>query len=509
MPWAGEVQRSASLTKNVKSAFAWSAIEQAGQQATRFVLGIILARLLSPAEFGLVGMLAVFLGIASVFTKAGLAAALVQRKEITDDDTTSCFWLNIAAGVLLVGVLCLVSPLVAWFYETPVLAPMLCVLSLQVVFGSVRIVPDALRSRDMDFRTLALVNWTSTIASGIVGVVMAWQGLGVWSLVTQSVLRALLYTVVLWGMRPWRPRGKFRWSCICALWPFSSRLFGAGMLDAVFQNLASVAIGKMYSAADLGLYTRALGFSDLPSQNLTAIAGRVSFPYFSRMQDDKALLKMRLRQLLRLTATLHFPIMIGIAVSAPALVPALVTAKWTPCVPLLQVLSLASLAWPLHVYHLQAINALGRSDLFLRLEVIKKLLAVICLVVTVPLGVFAMTCGSLASSFICYWINSFYTRRLLGYSWRQQLGDLIPILTAGIVVGAAGIAVTFLPFRNPWSVLALQGGCMAVIYVSLLAGFRRILIIDAGVIATCLPWWPRSLLARTCVIRNGRSSAKR
>lgn len=478
------------MARNVKLAFAWSALEMVGQRAAGFVLGVVLARLLSPAEFGLVGMLAVFFAIASVFTEAGLGSAIIQRAEVNDDDTTSCFYLNITVGVVLCVLLCLISPWVAAFYGVPVLAPMLCVLSLQVVFAGFRIVQDALLARDLDFKVLAVANWTAMVTSGIVGVTMAWTGFGVWSLVIQSVLRVLLRTVMLWALRPWRPRGRFRWSCIRSLWPFSSRLLAAGLVDSVFRNAYSVVIGKVYSAADLGIYTRAHGFADGPTQALTSVAGRVAFPYFSRLQADTVLLKRRLRQLIRVTATVDFPLMVGISATAPALVTALVTEKWIGCVPLLQVLSFAGLAWPLHVYHLKVITALGRSDLFLRLEILKKVLTVANLMVTVRWGIFAMVCGQLATSMISYWINSFYTRRLLGYSYREQIRDLIPMLTTSGIVGAVGLASGMVPLANPWAVLSAQGTSMLLVLVGLVLAMRRTWFADGMQLIAHQPWCP-------------------
>ncbi|OQC68435.1 MAG: Teichuronic acid biosynthesis protein TuaB [Verrucomicrobia bacterium ADurb.Bin006] len=483
------------MAKGLRSAFAWSALEQFGQQAAQFGLGVLLARLLSPAEFGLTGMLAVFFAVSESFTQAGLGSAIIQRRELTEDETTSCFYLNIILGALMAGVLCAISPWVAAFYATPVLAPMLCVLSLQVVFGSFRIVQDALRARDLDFKTLAIINWTATIASGAVGVAMAWRGFGVWSLVTQAVLRVFVGTVVLWVLRPWRPRGRFRWACIGALWPFSSRLLAAALLDSIFRNVYPVVIGKAHSAADLGFYARAHQFADTPSYALSAVTSRVAFPYFSTLQDDRVLLKRRLRQLIRLTATLNFPLMTGIAAAAPALVTALVTEKWAGCVPLLQVMSFAGLLHPLHIYHLKVLTALGRSDLYLKLEVIKKLLTVMNVLLTVRYGVFAMVCGALVTSFISYWLNSFYTRRLADYSWLEQISDLMPMLAVAAVVGGVGLAASLLPCSSPHGMLALQGVAMTLAYAGLVVSLRRTWFADSMALLVQLPWCPRWLSA--------------
>jgi len=482
------------MNRGVKFAFAWSALDQAGQYAVTFVLGILLARLLSPSEFGLTGMLAVFFAIADTFVNSGLGSALIQRMDLTEDDTTSSFCLNVTVAVAMAGLLCAISPWVAAFYQEPLLQPMLCVLSLRLIFGSLAIVQNSLRARDMDFKTLAIANWTASIGSGTVGVVLAWRGFGVWSLVSATVLRSLLVTMLLWWMRPWRPRGSFRWSSIQKLWSFSSRLLAAGLLDAIFRNASSVVIGKIYDAGALGLYTRARGFSDSASQTLSTVVGRVAFPYFSRLQTDRDVVKQRLRQFLRLTATFHFPFMIGLAAAAPAVVTALLTEKWAACVPLLQVLSLAGLLYPLHTYHLQILTALGRSDLYFRLEVIKKVLIAVNLVVTTPFGVFAMTCGMVVTSLIAYWINSFYTRRLLGYFWWEQVKDLLPMLSTAALTGGAGLVAGVAHFSNPWGLLAVQLAAILLTFTSLALFLRRSWFAEPMAALARFPWCPRWLV---------------
>lgn len=232
----------------------------------------------------------------------------------------------------------------------------------------------------------------------------------------------------------------------------------------MFQNSSAVIIGKLYSASDLGLYTRAQSFSDTLSRTLSSVVGRVAFPYFSSLQTEPAKMRMRLRQFLRLTAMFHFPAMIGLAAAAPALVNALLTEKWAECVPLLRILSFSGFLYPLHAYHLQALVALGRSDLFFRLEVVKKLLIVMNLLITSHISVFAMACGLVITSSFSYWINSFYTRRLLAYSWSEQLGDLLPPLIASLIVGAVGLGAGLMHTSSSWITLGLQIMAMLLVF---------------------------------------------
>ena len=480
-----------AVVHQVKSAFVWSALERFVQQGVQLAIGVLLARLLSPADFGVVGMLSVFFATASACAETGFGSALVQRSQLSEDDTTSCFYLNIAAGVVFAGLLCLVSPLAASFYETPILQPMLCALSLQLVFASFWIVQDALRSRALDFRTLALVSWIATLVAGATAIGLAWARWGVWSLVAMAVIRSLMGTLLLYMYRPWWPRGQFRWSVIRSFLPFSSRMLLVGLLEALFRNLHTVVIGKLYSPAELGYFTRAQQFAETPSQSLTAVVARVSFPYFSRIKDDRNTVRMRLRQFIRLTATVHFPLMVAMAAVAPSLVPALLTDKWVGCIHLLQVLSLVGLLYPLHAFHVRMLSALGRNDLLLRVDIIKRVVFIFALVVTAPLGVFHMTVGLFVGSCVAYWINSYYSRRLLDYSWPQQIQDILPMLITAVTIALPVYALNELPCEDPWIRLGFQAAATLGVFLSLLIIFRRTWFLDALQALSSLPRCPR------------------
>jgi O-antigen/teichoic acid export membrane protein len=441
---------------SVRRAFLWSAIERFGQQAVQFGISIVLARLLSPAEYGLMGMLAIFFALANCFADAGLSSALIQRKNISNDDETSVFFLNVAAGLVLTLILCLMSPFVAAFYRQPALKLLLCVCSLQFFISSLSMVQSALLVREMDFRTLAIVSTVTTGLSGVIGIGMAWRGFGVWSLVGQGFMQACSNTLLIWRLRSWRPTGRFCWSSIRPLWPFSSRLLASGLLATVFEGMYSVVIGRLYKPAALGYFTRASGLANLPALSITGIITRVTFPTFSKTQDDKPHLKIIFRKTVRTLCGFHFPAMVGLAAVAGPLVKCLLTDKWTPCVPYLQLLAFCGLLYPLHALHLSILTSQGRSDLFFRLEVIKRVLTAIIIVATFHFGILAMVWGMLLHSVLCYALNAYYSRKIIAYTWTEQGKDILPFLTFSMVVGAAIWSLKALNFGSDWLLLLAQ-----------------------------------------------------
>lgn len=428
----------------LQAAFFWSALERFGSQGIQVLLSIILARLLSPVEFGLIGMVMVFCSLGQLFADSGLSTALVQRQSNSADDEATVFYLNLGAGLVLTLLICAVSPLVARFYGQPILVPLLCVLSLQVVLSSGGIIQFALLTRTLDFRRQSLVNMAAVLLSGTVGVIMALRGWGVWSLAGQYVSAALGRSLLIWMLGPWRPAGRFRRTSFQALWPFSYRLLAAGLLNTVFENLYNVFIGRMYRPAELGLFTRAQSLAQAPAGFMTSVFGRITLPVFSQMQTDAPLLKDKVRRVFRLLAAVHFPAMTALAVVAEPLVRVVLTDKWAPCVPYLQVLAFAGLLYPLHALHLNMLLALGRSDLFLRVEIIKKVLVVLALAATFRFGVLAMVWGILVLSVVCLAVNTYYTRKLLHYHSREQALDLAPVVGASLLMALAMLAVPHL-----------------------------------------------------------------
>lgn len=468
----------------LKRAIAWSAIDNFGRQAAQFLLYVVLARLLSPAEYGLVGMLAIFIGVALVFADSGLSTGLVQRPTLTDNDETTVFWLNIATGLLLTLLLCAIAPWVAAFYRQPILVPLLCLMSLQFILSAFGIVQCALLMRTMDFRRLAIINTLSMILSGVVAIGMALAGLGVWSLAGQALSGALVRSGLAWSFSPWRPRGRFSLASMRKIWSFSSNLLIAGLICQFFENLYSATIGKVYSAAELGYFTRANQMQTFPAATITGIINRVSFPLFSRLQNDPAALCIALRRAIRLSLVLTVFVLAALAVTADQVVVLLLTKKWEGCVPLARVLVLGGILLPLHILHLSALTAMGRSGVFLWLEIAKRTLQAAALAATWRLGTLGMVWGCAALSVVAYFINSVYNVRLLGYTWRQQAVDVLPILMVGGVAAAMAWETRPLLSSGLWMALSVQLAVFGAVFAGIAFLLRRRAFADAWHILT-------------------------
>jgi teichuronic acid exporter len=455
------------LRSKTLHALSWSFLESAGLQIVQFVISIVLARLLLPEQFGLIAMLTIFIAVAQSFLDSGFGSALVQKQDATQTDCCSIFYFNIAVGIIAAGLLCLAAPWIAAFYDEPLLTPLTCVLSLNIVINSFGLIQTMLLVKHIDFKTQTKVSLIATIISGSIGVTLAVRGFGVWSLAIQQVCGALLRTVLLWFFNTWRPSLIFSLRSLRQMFAFGSRMLASGLLDTIFQNLYLVVIGKLFSPASLGFYTRANSLQQMPTNSLSGMVGRVTFPVFSTVQNDPARLKRGLKKALTTLVVINFPMMIGIAVVARPLVLVLLTEKWAPCVPYLRLLCLVGLFFPLHVINLNLLMAKGRSDLFFRLEVLKKVIVVAVIIVTCRWGIEAMIWGQIVASVACYYLNSFYTGRLIAYPLREQVLDLFPYFGAALFMGAVVHAWNWVPFPEEWALLATQIVSGVIIYTLL------------------------------------------
>jgi O-antigen/teichoic acid export membrane protein len=457
---------SGTLKSKAVNAVVWSAADQFSGQAMRFVIGIVLARLLLPAEFGLLGMLAVFLGVAQVFLNCGLGETLIQKQDATHLDESSVFYVNVLLGLVAAIGLFAAAPWIALFYHQPQLTVLSRIMAVDVLINSFGVVQTMLLTKKMDFKTQLKLGLVSTIVSGIIAIIMAVRGMGVMSLAAQVLIGDTLRTVLLWSVHVWRPSVEFSLSALRRLFSFGSRLFASGMLNAVFQNLYPLIIGKFFAAASLGFYTRASQMQQMPASNLSNVVGRVSFPLFSALQYDVAGLKRAVRKALVSVAFLGFPVMMGLGCVAVPLIRVLITDKWLPSAELIQILCVAGALYPLHVIHLSALMGLGRSDIFFRLEIIKKCLVVLGIVLTYRYGIKAMVAGEAVASIVCYYINALYTVRLISYSWREQLQDLLPYLTISIAMGLVVMGMDLLAIRSPAVLLLLQITVAVITYAA-------------------------------------------
>lgn len=460
------------LKSKIIHAAGWSFIESIGARLVQFVIGIILARLLLPEQFGLIGMLTIFFAVAQAFIDSGFGAALIQRKSITEKDTSSIFYFNILVGIVAAGCLCGIAPWVADFYEQPILSPLLRVLSLVMVINALGLVQNILLTRAIDFKTQTKITLIASILSGIIGIGMAWRGCGVWSLAFQQLSNAGFRVILLWLFNSWRPAWMFSFQSLRDMFSFGSKLLASGLLNTIFDNIYLIIIGKLFSAAELGYFTRANNLQQLPSQTLSGMVSRVTFPVFSSIQEDRERVKRGMKKALTTLVLVNFPMMIGLAVVARPLVLVLLTEKWLPCVSYLQLLCLVGLMFPLHLINLNVLQALGRSDLLLRIEIIKKVLIVLNIAITWRWGISAMIVGQIFTSVISYYLNAYYNKSLLYYSIWEQIKDLYPYLINAAIMGVAVYTITYLPIASPRLLLLCQLSTGGIMYLILCRLFR-------------------------------------
>jgi O-antigen/teichoic acid export membrane protein len=447
---------SDGLKHKTLSAFFWSFFERIGQQGIQFIISIILARLLLPEDFGLIAMLIIFMAIAQSFIDSGFGQALIQKQDATHIDECSIFYFNILISFIAAGLLCLGAPWIAGFYNQPLLVPLTYALSLNLIINAFGLVQNTLLVKQIDFNTQLKVSMIAIVPSGGIGITMAFNGFGVWSLVAQSLANGLFRTILLWVFNTWRPSMAFSLKSLCGMFTFGSKLLFAGLITTIFDNIYLMVIGKVFSAADLGFYSRSKKLQELPVKNLSGAVGRVTFPVFSSVQDDKARLKRGVRKALTTMAMVNFPMMVGLAVVARPLVQVLLTDKWLPCVPYLQLLCVVGILYPLHAININVLIAQSRSDLNLRITVMKNILKVVLLTITWRWGIEAILWGQIVVSLLCYIVNTYYTSILIKYSIKEQVLDISPYFVVSGIMGVGVFVLNYAITVNIVLMLTLQ-----------------------------------------------------
>lgn len=458
---------SDNLRAKTIKALSWSFLQSAVARAIQFVIGIILARLLLPEQFGLIGMLMVFLAVARSFVESGFGSALIQKREATATDICSVFYFNTFVGILAAAFFCITAPCIATFFNQPILTPLMRVLSVKIVIDSFGSVQYNLLIREMDFRAHTIASVVAGLLSGIVGISMAVAGFGVWSLAAQQISASAFSTLCFWVLRPWRPALTFSFGSLRTMFAFGSRLLFSGLLNQVFENIHSLVIGKLFSAADLGLFTRAKALQELPAQTVSEVVGKVTFPVFSKSQGDLERLKKGAKKALSAVAFVNFPLLVGISVSARPLVIVLLGEKWAGSIPYLQLLCGLGLLYPIYLIDLNLLMSTGRSDLFLRLEIIKKALTVVSIIITYRWGISAMICGMIALSLIACYFSIRYIQIVVDYRQGEQLRDLIPYFVMAALMGIAASSVGLFGLSNHLMILFVQALIAIFVYTTL------------------------------------------
>lgn len=431
-----------SLKNKTVKGIVWSSIERFSVQGIQFLVMIVMARLLTPKDYGLVGMVAIFIAVAQSLVDSGFSQALIRKQNRTETDNSTVFYFNIVVGILLYLVLFAIAPLVAIFYDSPELTALMRVVCLSVVFNSFVVVQRALLTVNIDFKTQAKASLTAAVVSGVIGIGMAYSGFSYWSIVAQQLVNLGLNTLLLWIFTRWRPRWIYSWGSFRELFTFGSKLMFSGLLDVVYRNMYLLVIGKMFTASSLGYYTRANQFAEFPSSNLTGIMQRVTYPVLCQIQDDDERLAQIYRRFLRLSAFLIFPLLVGLSAVAEPFVLLLLKEQWLFAATLLQIICFAMMWYPIHAINLNLLQVKGRSDLFLRLEIIKKAIAVLILCVTIPMGLIAMCVGQILSSLIALIINTNYTGKLIQVGFLRQMRDLLPTLLLSLSMWGVVYGIT-------------------------------------------------------------------
>lgn len=459
-------------TKNkIISGLLWKLMERGGTQGIQFIVQIVLARLLLPKDYGVIALISIFIALANVFVQSGFNTALIQTKNADEIDFSSVFYLSLSVAIVLYVILFVTAPFIADFYEEPQLTLVLRVLSFILFFGAINSIQNAVISRTMQFQRLFFSSLGGILASGVVGIVLAYKGFGVWALVGQQLSNNLLITVILWFTVKWRPKLSFSLLRLKGLFSFGWKILCSSLLDTLYNNVYGLVIGKVYNSEMLGYYNRGDQFPNLIVNNINGSISSVLLPALSANQDDRVRVKNMVRRSIVTSSFMIFPMMVGLAVCAELLVKILLTDKWLPCVPFLQLMCISYALWPIHTANLQAINALGRSDIFLKLEIIKKGIGVIALCIGIPFGVYVMVALKVVTSFIGTIVNSFPNRKLLNYSFKEQWIDIMPSLLICIIMGLIVYSVKFLGL-NDLLTLLIQIFSGTIIYIGMALIFK-------------------------------------
>ncbi len=423
-------------TSRVISGMFWRFLERSAAQGISLGVTILLARLLSPADFGTIALMAVFINILQIFVDSGLGSALIQKKNADDVDFSTVFYFNCVSCAVVYGFLYYFAPWIAVFYQDEALTELIRVLGIILLISGVRSVQNAYIIRKLAFRLSFKASLIALITSAVVAVTMAFYGFGVWALIMQQIVNVTMGTVVLWYMTAWRPKLIFSTKRFRFLFSFGSRLLLSSLLDTGYKNISQLIIGRIYSPSDLAYYTQGARYPMTIVSNINASIDSVLFPVLSQAQDDPSHLRNMMRRAICVSSFLLWPLMMLLAAVAEPLVRLLMTEKWLPLVPYLQVFCFSYALWPIHTANLNGIKALGRSDIFLRLELIKKAMGLCILGATMFYGPFVMACGTAVSGVISTFINSWPNRKLLNYSGREQWKDIAPGCILAVLSGA-------------------------------------------------------------------------
>ncbi len=446
-----------NLKQATKKGLYWSAASNVATQGMRFVFGIILARLLTPDAYGVIGMLTIFMCIVSTFIDCGFSQALITKQYRTQKDFSTEFWFNIVVGSIGYLILFTSSPFIADFYNMPILSPILKVIGIGVIINSLCVVQSAQFAIRLDFKTPAKIGVLIQMFTGVLGIILAYLGCGIWALVFQQVAGGLLNAICLWAIVRWKPTFEFSWVSFRYLWGYGSKVLGTSLIAQIYDNIQPLIIGKAFDARTLGLYSRGLNFASLPSVNLSNILGGVTFPILSKINNDIERLGNIYRKMIRITSLLVFPLMIGLSAVAEPLVKILLNEKWYECIPLLQLICFFLMFQPINYVNINLLKAAQRTDIMLKLEIIKKPLGLVLLLCAIPFGIKAFCVANILFYSVCMLLNTRFTSKVLNKNFFLLLYDMLPMIINALVMG--GIVMVFIKFVSDNVYVQFLGGC--------------------------------------------------
>ena len=455
-----------SLKKKTVGGFLWRLAERMGAQGVSFVVTIVLARLLLPEDYGTVALITVFITILNVFVDSGLGNALIQKKDADDLDFSSVFFFNIAVALVLYAGMFFAAPLIAKFYDKPELVALTRVISLTMLIASVKNVQQAYVSRNLLFKRFFFATLGGTLFSAGLGIYIAYKGGGAWALVAQSLSNAAIDTLILWITVKWRPKLMFSFGRLKGLWSYGWKLLVSSLIDNGYNQLRTLIIGKVYTNADLGFYNKARNFPQMIITNINSAIDSVLLPSMSKVQDSKETVKSMTRRSMKTSIFVMAPLLIGLAACGKSAISLLLTDKWLPSYPYMVIFCITFVFYPVHTANLNAIKAVGRSDLFLKLEVLKKIVGIVSILITFKISVMAMALSLLVTSVLSQIINSWPNKKLLNYGYLEQLKDILPGILLAAFMGGCVYCVNFLHLHSAITLL-IQVPLGAVIYIGL------------------------------------------
>lgn len=449
----------------------WNLAESLVGQGFMFVIGVILARILSPTEFGQIGLIAVFISVSQVFVNSGFNNALIRKQNCTQLDFSTVFFYNFAVGLIFYFLLYVSSGYISQFMNDPELRMIIRVLGVVLIIDSLTIIQRTILIKKINFKLQAKISITSSVISGIIAVILAYFGYGVWSLVVQKIVKQIADSSMFWILNKWKPDLVFSTASFKELFGFGSKLLISNLIDTIFQNIYYFIIGKFFSARDLGFYSKADEFKKLPSQNIYAVISKVSYPVLAEIQDDNENLKHTYKRLIKSTMFITFTLMFGLIALSDSLIQVLLGDKWMEVTQYLKLMCLTGMLYPLHALNLNLLQVKGRSDLFLKLEIFKKILIIPSIFAGIYFGIKVMLIIMVFNSLIAYYLNSYWSGKFIGYSLKEQLADILPSLLMGFAVMGLMFQVFIFIHLSPVFILLIQ----LAVFVLFTVGFSELI----------------------------------